>query len=147
MSDTRRPAIASDDWMMEQQVRAELEAEAWKRLRRELARPAPPPIAAPAAPAQTETDYHRSGSTMLKALVRFGLAVFGAYLAWLAALDSQLGEFEIWLAVGAGFILTLALSLVGPARGFVHMLAETARWGIIVAVAFGGLWLLLQGYA
>lgn len=146
MSDTRRPAIASDDWMMEQQVRAELEAEAWKRLRRELARPAPPPTVAAPAPAQAEPDYHRSGSTILKALVRFGLAMFGAYLAWLAALDSQLGEFEIWLAVGAGFILTLALSLVGPARGFVHMLAETARWGIIVGVAFGGLWLLLQGY-
>lgn len=143
MSDARRPTIASDDWMLEQQVRAELEAEAWRRLRHELAQPPP----ALAAPAHAEPDYHHSGSTILKALVRFCLAMFGAYLAWLAALDSRLGEFEVWLAVGAGFILTLALSLVGPARGLVHMLAETARWGIIVGVAFGGLWLLLQAYA
>ncbi|MBC7767589.1 MAG: hypothetical protein H7124_02250 [Phycisphaerales bacterium] len=143
MPQPRRPALASDDWMLEQQVRAELEAEAWRRLRCEVAAPA---IEAPANDAAS-IDYHRSGNGLLKALVRFALGSFGAYLAWIAALDSQLGEFEVWLAISAGFILTLALSLVGPARGFVHLLAETARWGIIVGAAFGGLWLLLQGYA
>jgi len=141
MPDARKPAIASDDWILEQQVRAEMEAEAWKRLRRELSQPAPLPAPANDVP----VDYHRNGSALLKALVRFTLASFGAYLAWIAAMDSRLGEFEVWLAVGAGFTLTLALSLFGPARGFVHALAETARWGIIAGVAFGGLWLLLQG--
>lgn len=34
MAHARRPAIASDDWMLEQQLRAEMEAEAWRRLRR-----------------------------------------------------------------------------------------------------------------
>lgn len=133
MAHARRPAIASDDWMLEQQLRAEMEAEAWRRLRRETA--APPP--APAEP-----DYHRSGGVILKALVRFGLAGFGAYLAWIAALDSALGEFEVWLAVGAGFIVTLSLSLLGPARGLVLALAETMRWGLIAGAGLTALWLL-----
>jgi hypothetical protein len=29
----KAPAFASDDWMFEQQLRAEMEAEAWRRLR------------------------------------------------------------------------------------------------------------------
>jgi len=145
MSSGRRPAIASDDWMLEQQVRAELEAAAWRRLREELAQPQPPALPAPAA--DTEPDYHRSGSIILKGLVRFVLASFGAYLAWLAAVDAHLGEFEIWLSVGGAFIVTLALSLFGPARGFVHLLAETARWAIILGAALGALWLLVQSHA
>jgi hypothetical protein len=144
MTGARRPAFASQDWMLEQQMRAEMEAEAWRRLRYELAPPEPLPP--PEATAQ-QPDYHRSGSIILKALVRFALAAFGAYLAWLAAMDARLGEFEIWLAVGAAFVATLALSLLGPARGFVHLLAETARWAIIVGVALGALWLLVQGQA
>jgi hypothetical protein len=128
--------------MLEQQLRAEMEAEAWRRLRQELAVPEPPPEP---APAETEPDYHKTGSTILKALVRFAMASFCAYLAWLAAVDSRLGEFEIWLAVIATFIASLALTLIGPARAFVHLLAETARWIIIGAAAIGALWLLLQG--
>jgi hypothetical protein len=139
-----RPAIASDDWMHEQQLRAELEAEAWRRLRRELAtpEPLPPQVAAPApAPATPEFDHHRSGSTLLKALVRFGLAAFVSYLAYIAAMDSGLGEFEAWLAIGSAFMVTLALSMFGIAREFVHMLAETMRWVIISGAAIAGLWL------
>jgi hypothetical protein len=139
-----RPAIASDDWMHEQQLRAELEAEAWRRLRRELAtpEPLPPPAAAPApAPATPEFDHHRSGSTLLKALVRFGLAAFVSYLAYIAAMDSGLGEFEAWLAIGSAFMVTLALSMFGVAREFVHMLAETMRWVIFTGAGIGLLWL------
>ena len=139
-----RPAIASDDWMHEQQLRAELEAEAWRRLRQDLTAPppqiAPPPAAAPAK----RFDHHRAGSTLLKALVRFGLAVFMAYLAWIAARDSSLGEFEVWLAVGATFLVTLSLSMFGIARELVHALAETARWGLIFAVGLAGVWFLAQ---
>lgn len=138
-----RPLIASDDWMHEQQLRAELEAEAWRRLRRELAmpQPAPQPAApAPAPAAAEEVDYHRSGSTMLKAIVRFMLASFVSYLAYLAAIDSGLGEFEIWLAIGSAFVVTLALSMFGVARDFVHMLAETMRWVILCGVGVGLLW-------
>jgi hypothetical protein len=134
--------------MLEQQMRAELEAEAWRRLRVELAVPPPVPAApapAPAEAAATAPDYHHTGSTILKALVRFALAGFVAYLAWLAAVDARLGEFEAWLAVGGAFIVTLALSLLGPARGFVHLLSEIARWAIIAGAALGALWFLLQG--
>ena len=143
MSAVRRPAFATQDWMLEQQMRAEMEAEAWRRLRAEVAVLEAPPT--PAEPAAAEPDYHRSGSIILKALVRFGLAAFGGYLAWLAAVDARLGEFEIWLAVCATFIISLALSLIGPARAFVHILAETARWLIIGGAALGALWFLLQG--
>lgn len=141
-----RPALASDDWILEQQVRAEMEAEAWRRLRADL-QPAPAPAleAGPApTPAEPSFDHHRAGSAILKAIVRFALATFGAYLAYLSAADSQLGEFEVWLAIGAGFLVTLALSMFGVAREFVHMLAETARWVIIAAVALGAVWMMLH---
>jgi hypothetical protein len=148
MTGSRRPAFASDDWMMEQQLRAELEAEAWRRLREQLAvppQPAPALAAEPAAPAvRAAPDFHRGGSAVLKALVRFGLAAFFAYLAYLAAVDSGLGEFEIWLAIGSTFLVVLALSMFGAARQFVHVLAETMRWVIIVAAGLGAVWLMVQ---
>jgi hypothetical protein len=128
--------------MLEQQMRAELEAEAWRRLRSELVLPEPAPIAPPqAANAPVEIDHHRSGSAILKALVRFMLASFAAYLAYLAGADSQLGEFEVWLAIGSTFVVTLALSMFGVAREFVHMLAETMRWIIIAGAGLGAVWL------
>src|SRR5215470_2784672 len=130
MTGPARPLIASDDWMHEQQLRAELEAEAWRRLRMELAVPAPAPQPPPQP--SPEADPHRSGSLILKALVRFVLAAFGAYLAYLAASDGGLGGFDVWFATGSAFAVTLALSMLGPLRGFVHVLAETMRWAIIV---------------
>ncbi len=143
-----RPAIASDDWMHEQQLRAELEAEAWRRLRSDLATPEPPPpvylYPAPAEPARQRFDHHKAGSAILKALVRFGMAAFTAYLAWLAAVDSQLGAFEIWLAVGGTFAVTLALSMFGFARELVHTLAEAARWALLAALGVGLIWLLFS---
>jgi hypothetical protein len=139
MTSARRPVFASEDWMLEQQIRAEMEAEAWRRLREDFA--LPPPAEAPPEPA---FDHHGGGSAILKGLVRFALAAFGAYLAYLAAWDARLGEFEIWLATGAGFLVSLALSMFAPAREFVHMLAETARWVLIVAVALGAVWVMVQ---
>ncbi len=136
-----RHGLASDAWMLEQQVRAEMEAQAWRQLREHLA--APPPLPAP-APVEEPFDHHRAGSAVLKALVRFMLAAFGAYLGALAAVDAQLGEFEIWLATGAGFLITLALSMFGYARELVHVLAETARWAIICVVALGAVWIFFQ---
>ncbi|MGE0741852.1 MAG: hypothetical protein AB7O98_10960 [Hyphomonadaceae bacterium] len=129
--------------MLEQQIRAELEAEAWRRLRTELE---PPPVEALPPPRQAETapNYHNTGSAVLKGIVRFILAAFAGYLAFLAGVDSELGQFEVWLAIGATFLVTLALSMFGPVRGFVHFLAETARWIIILAVALGGVWLMVQ---
>lgn len=149
MSGSRRsPAFATDDWMLEQQMRAELEAEAWRRLREQAVRPvapiAPPPVTAPADAPPASHPIHRTGSAILKALVRFALAAAFAYLAFVAAIDSQLGEFEAWLAVGATFVATLALSMFSPLRDAVHMLAETARWVLIVALALGGLWMFVQ---
>jgi len=135
-----RPALASDAWMLEQQIRAEMEAAAWRRLRESLAAPPEPAQPADEAP----FDHHRAGSAVLKALVRVMLGAFGGYLGWLAAVDARLGEFEIWLATGAGFLLALSLSMFGYAREFVHVLAETARWAIISAVALGAVWLMFQ---
>jgi len=132
----RGPRPLSDDWMLEQQVRAEIEAETWRRLRLETAQAAPPALPAP------EPDPHATGSLTLKALVRFLLGAGGGYLAYLAATDAGLGEFETWLALGAGFLITLALSAFGPLRRAVHLLAETARWAIVVAAGLGALWLL-----
>jgi hypothetical protein len=142
MTGSRRPAFASDDWMLEQQMRAEMEAEAWRRLREQLA-PAPEP--SPATPDRSAAlDFHRGGSAMLKALVRFALAAFFAYLAYLAAVDGGLGEFEAWLAIGATFVATLAASMFGPMRGLVHVLAETMRWVIIAAAGLGATWLMMH---
>ena len=137
-----KPAFATDDWMQEQQLRAEVEAEGWRSLRQKLAMPQapPPPQPAPATPALI-VDHHRTGSTILKALVRFLLAGFAAYLAYLAAVDSRLGEFEIWLAVGSSFVVALALSMFGGAREFVHMAAETMRWMLLVGVGLGATYL------
>lgn len=144
MSDSRRsPAFATDDWMFEQQVRAELEAEAWRRLREQTRQHAPAPMEAPPAKAPVHNP-HRAGSTILKALVRFIMGAAASYLAFVAALDSQLGEFEAWLAVGAAFIVTLALSMFSPLRGAVHAMAETMRWVLVVALGLGALWLFFQ---
>ncbi|HVV34928.1 MAG TPA: hypothetical protein VHC73_16995 [Vitreimonas sp.] len=150
MSTKRSPAFASDDWMFEQQVRAELEAEAWRRLREQLA-PSQPQLAPPPqpeaksqpapAPAR-ERDPHRTGSGVLKGIVRFAIAAFCAYLAWIAAMDGGLGELELWFAVGTVFIATLALSALEPARKMVHFLAETTRWALIFAFVFAVAWVL-----
>lgn len=146
----RAARFASDDWMLERQMRAELEAEAWRRLRAELAAGAgvavPEPVPQPATSSpKLKVDYHAAGGAILKALVRFWLAVTGAYLAWLCAVDAQLGEFETWLASAAGFLATLSFTLLPGARAFVHAVAEGLRWAIAGAVLVGAAWLLLQG--
>lgn len=141
MAGARRPGFATDDWMLEQQVRAEMEAEAWRRMREQAALPAEPAQAGDPAAAP---DRHRGGSAILKALVRFTLAAAMAYLAYLAAVDSQLGEFEVWLAIGATFLVTLSLSMLGAAREFVHLLAEIARWAILIGAALGAAWFFMH---
>ena len=148
MSTKRSPAFASDDWMFEQQVRAELEAEAWRRLREQLSLP-PPQLALPPAPQPQpapaparERDPHRTGSGVLKGIVRFAIAAFCAYLAWIAAADGGLGDFEVWIAVGTVFIATLALSALEPARKMVHFMAETTRWVLVFAFVFAVAWVL-----
>ena len=134
-----QPAFGSDNWMLEQQIRSEKEAKAWRLLREDLR--ATPLAAGRANPL---IDYDHTGSATLKALVRFGLATFGAHLAWLMAVVTQVGQFELWLAMAAGFVITLALSMFGAARGFVHLLAQAAGWMIVAAVALSGGWLAFQ---
>lgn len=141
MSAPRLP-LASDEWMAEQQLRAELEAEAWRRMRAERLLP-PPPVAIPAPPPEIR-DPSLGGSLVLKALVRFALGAAMAYLAFIAALDSQLGAFEAWLAAGAAFLVTLSLSMFSPFRRLIHAIAETARWAIIVGLALAALWYALN---
>jgi hypothetical protein len=95
-------------------------------------------------PAPAPADPYAGGSIILKALVRFGIAAFAGWLAFLAAMDSGLGEAEMWLAVGGSFLAGLALTAFDPMRGFVHLLSETARWAIILGAVFGVLWVLLN---
>jgi hypothetical protein len=142
------PPFASDDWMFEQQARAELEAEAWRRLRQQLSAPpelaplprAPLPTVAATRPARRTFDPHHTGSAALKGLVRFIIAAIGAYLTYVAGMDSQLGNFEVWLATGTAFVVVLALSAFEPLRGAVHAMAETARWVLIVGLVIGLAW-------
>lgn len=152
MDGRRTPGLPSDDWMHEQQRRAEAEAQAWRSLRYALGRaPALPPSGAPAAiepphtPPPRAENPHRTGSTILKGLVRVCLGGLGAFLGYISATDSGLGEFEVWLATMAGFAVALSLSMFDPFRRMVHMLAETTRWTLILAVCFGGLWFFLHG--
>jgi hypothetical protein len=142
------PPFASDDWIFEQQARAELEAEAWRRLRQQVAAspeprslPAPLPTVTATRPARPAIDPHRSGSAALKGLVRFMIAAIGSYLTYIAGMDSQLGNFEVWLATGTAFVVVLALSAFDPLRGAVHAMAETARWVLIVSFVFGLAWI------
>ena len=149
MSASRKlPAFASDDWMLAQQLRAELEADAWRRLREErledfAVAPAPPPER-PARDSTRLALIERGGSAVLKALVRFAFAAACAYLAWLAAVDATLGEFETWLAAGAGFFSALSISMFEPVRRFVHAAAEALRWCLLLGAALGAAWLLLH---
>ncbi|ANP47599.1 hypothetical protein ATE48_17695 [Candidatus Viadribacter manganicus] len=136
-----RPAFATDDWMLEQQLRAEVEAEGWRSLRQKLAAPEPPPPPIQATVVQVQADHNSTGSTILKALVRFILAAFAAYLAWIAGVDARLGEFDVWMATGSTFAVVLALSMFGAARGFVHAAAETMRWILLIGIGFGATWL------
>lgn len=134
-----QPAFGSDNWMQVQQIRCEREAAAWRLLREDLranslaADGAKPPI-----------DYDHRGSATLTALVRFGLATLGAHLAGLMAVAGQVGQFELWLAMTAGFVITLALSMFSAARGFVHLLAQAAGWMIVAGVSLSGMWLAFQ---
>lgn len=136
-----RPAFATDDWMLEQQLRAEVEAEGWRRMRERLAIAEPAALTPVAAPAPSEPDFHGSGSTILKGLVRFALAAFAGYLAWIAGVDARLGEFDVWMATGSAFAIVLALSMFGAARSFVHAAAETMRWILLIGLGFGATYL------
>src|SRR5262249_50398860 len=105
----------------------------------------PPPAPASAATAEAPTrtrDPHRSGSGVLKGIVRFAIAAFCAYLAWIAAMDDGLGEIEVVFAVGSVFVATLARSALEPARKMVHFLAEMMRWTLIFAFVFGVVWIV-----
>lgn len=135
-----RLPVASDEWMAEQQLRAELEAEAWRRMRQAHALPPPPEAVALPPP----RDASLGGSLILKALVRFAIGAAMAYVAYIAALDAQMGAFEAWLAAGSAFLVALALSLLAPFRRMIHAIAETARWAIIAGVGLGALWYALQ---
>ena len=55
---------------------------------------------------------------------------------------SDVGALEIWMAVVVGFFGALVLSLIGPAREFVALLAEITRWVLIIALAIGAFWLV-----
>lgn len=148
MTDQRRPPIASDAWMLEQQTRAEFEAEGWRQLRAEVAR------AEAEAARQHARAYQQqarlddgeivSHSAILKGLVRFLFGALGAYVAWIAVMDSGGGSFEAWMWVGMGFVITLALTAFGPGRQLVHVIAEGFRWTILLGLCVGLVWVMVQ---
>lgn len=138
MANDLKPANASR-WLLEQQMRAELEAEAWRLLREKVdgasSAPGTPALSAPLAPA---------GSFLTRILVRAALAVGCGYLAWLASVDSGMGEFEALLATGAGIAVSLALSVLEPGRRLVGFIAKTLAWIALTIAGFAGLWVLLH---
>lgn len=142
MPDARKsPPIVSDAWMLEQQMRAEAEAAGWRQLRLEGAKPSAPvresaSAETPAAPLSPRS----AGSAVIKGLVRFALAAGGSWLAYVAGLDSGLGQFEIWLACGAAFLVVLAFSAFGPLRALVYFLAESMRWVVVAALILSLMW-------
>lgn len=142
MPDARKsPPVASEAWMLEQQMRAEAEAAGWRLLRLEGAKPSVPvrESAAAEAPAP-RLSPSGAGSAIVKGLVRFALAAGGSWLAYVAGLDSGLGEFEIWLAAGAAFLVVLAFSAFGPLRALVYFLAESMRWVVVAAIIVVLMW-------
>ena len=138
---SRLPAFGSDHWMLEQQLRAEVEAEGWRNLRQHLAHP---PVASTAPTAPPPKREWRFGAAMVKGVVRSGIGAAGAYLAYLAAADGGLGEFEIWLAAIAGFIVALSLTAFGVGRDLVHALARMTAWGLVIALCVGAVYLVSQ---
>lgn len=143
MSGVRKfPPFASDAWMLEQQLRAEAEAAGWRQLRQDGAQAsAPVRESAAAEPAPVRLSPAGAGSVIVKGLVRFALAASGAWLAYIAGLDSGLGEFEVWLAVGAIFLLVLASSAFGPLRRLVYFLADSMRWVAVAALIVVIMWI------
>ena len=142
MPDARKsPPVASEAWMLEQQMRAEAEAAGWRQLRLEGAKPSVPVRASAAAEAPAPAlSPSGAGSAIVKGLVRFALAAGGSWLAFVAGLDSGLGEFEIWLATGAAFLVVLAFSAFGPLRSLVYFLAESMRWVVVTTLILGLMW-------
>ena len=88
--------------------------------------------------------WYEGGSIILKGLVRFGIGAFGAWVGWIAAMDSRAGEFEVWVAVLAGFVIALSLSFFGYAKQFVALLSEIMRWVLIGGFCVGVFWLIGQ---
>lgn len=127
-----RPAAADDGAILKGLRRAELGMESRGPQRGTASLPVA--AAKPADAAQHERD--RGG--LFTALVYLGLATFGANLGWLAAASSNLGQFEIWLAMAAGSAIALALSMF--VHGLVRSLAKTTPWVIVTAAAISGLW-------
>lgn len=147
MNDPKRPQIASDAWMLEQQTRAEFEAEGWRQLRAEVARQEAAvqrqQVRAYQAQVRDQGEIV-SHSAILKGLVRFMFGALGGYVAWIAGMTSGSGELEGWMWVGMGFVVTLALTAFGAGRHLVHAIAEGARWMILVGLGVGVLWIVVQ---
>jgi hypothetical protein len=115
--------------------RAKRDPQTWQRWGR-----GPTPIAVSViAPADYfDTPRQRCFPNLFTVLVYLGLATFGANLGWLAAVSSNLGQFEIWLAMAAGSAIALALSAF--IHGRVQVLAKSTPWVIATAAATSGLW-------
>lgn len=121
----------TDSWLLEQQFRAEVEAEAWRRLRLQLAGQSLP-----------MRGIAAGRSLILNTLARLVLAGAAAGLAWIAALDAGAGAFEAWLAGGAGFLVMLALSVFDPVRRLTHATAAAMGWTMLAAAVIAALWLM-----
>jgi hypothetical protein len=44
----------------------------------------------------------------------------------------------------AGFVVSLALTAFGPGRRFVALMADAARWALIIAAGVGAVYLMTQ---
>jgi hypothetical protein len=136
MAGQRKPPLAdADRWLLEQQLRAEAQAEIWRELREGTA------ASAPVRPERDPELFDPLGF-VARAAARVALALAAAGLAALAARDSGLGGFEVWLATGATGVATLAATLMQWARPVVGAVIVVTRWALMAAVAIALIWLI-----
>jgi hypothetical protein len=137
----------SDQWLLHQQQKAEAEARVWQRMREQLASgetilTAPPRQANTASfsPRRSATPpaaptRRRKPAGVLSMIVQVAFVAAGAYVCALAAGLLGFGQFEAWLAGGAGLGIAGSLLMIGQALPLRDRLVEAGAWTIVIGVA------------
>jgi hypothetical protein len=140
-ANTRVPI--SEDWLIEQQRRAEAEADVWRRLREHIvvdhntASPSPAVSSEPTLSAE-RTSAHQQKVERLAfahALVQLGFCLIGAFLASFVVMLSGGGILEEWFAGSAGFALCVGLLILFQRRPLHARIAQASVIAVMAASA------------